>query len=506
MKVKNWKRALRQAFVYQLCADESYVALHHSYLKNADQEQFVKLGVGLITIGDYAKVEIMARPSTHLSIGYSTAVKREIAGRLGGQALETLNSSQIAERSLKFFLWYVATDKRYYNDFPQAADGFLVNAHILEHNASAFAALFATQQKPFFVIPETHVFQLADSSYFLDSKGGIRTSWEKLALAYTGPVFAAIAEGRNLVVDDFLSPGGSFQQPLYELTKTVVDFQKVRISYALGGLSRLIDENPAKPIARYLVAPYFMFSSTIDPWYKISLEMVKSSIAMKAGHSLYALLCLSNSLLLDENSLQKIVSDYSLPGLDGFLLWVRDFSEETVPVPFAIGFRKLVEGLRRQGKEVVNMYGGPLSIFLRHFGLTGFAAGVCYKESADPTEFPTGGPPGGPVPRFYIPELMIKLPKTEASLALQSLPSLRCNCSICSAQYTEMFDPSTPDPLSRELMNRHFLHVRTQELNTANSNNITSDLSRLNALYTKYSSSHLIVPVEHLPRWASSLA
>lgn len=65
LKVKDWKRALRQAATYQVFADLSFVALHRSQVSCAlrHSELFNELGVGLLSIKRDVRVEIPSRQS-----------------------------------------------------------------------------------------------------------------------------------------------------------------------------------------------------------------------------------------------------------------------------------------------------------------------------------------------------------------------------------------------------------------------------------------------------------
>lgn len=50
MKVKNWRRALEQAAVYQLFTRSVYVAMWHKYWNSDRLELFQKYGVGVILV------------------------------------------------------------------------------------------------------------------------------------------------------------------------------------------------------------------------------------------------------------------------------------------------------------------------------------------------------------------------------------------------------------------------------------------------------------------------
>ncbi len=50
LKLTRWQKALRQAYIYQLCCDFSYVALPLSTVANVDLSQFELSGVGLLSV------------------------------------------------------------------------------------------------------------------------------------------------------------------------------------------------------------------------------------------------------------------------------------------------------------------------------------------------------------------------------------------------------------------------------------------------------------------------
>jgi hypothetical protein len=50
LKVVNWQKALRQAAIYQLCADFCYVAMPVEHTTKVDLEGFRNAGVGLLAV------------------------------------------------------------------------------------------------------------------------------------------------------------------------------------------------------------------------------------------------------------------------------------------------------------------------------------------------------------------------------------------------------------------------------------------------------------------------
>ena len=51
VKIRNWRKALTQALVYQMMADRVYIALSNKYVKAVDCNILAKNAVGLISIG-----------------------------------------------------------------------------------------------------------------------------------------------------------------------------------------------------------------------------------------------------------------------------------------------------------------------------------------------------------------------------------------------------------------------------------------------------------------------
>ncbi len=504
VKISKWKQAIRQALNYQLAADESYVAILKKHTNAINMETFKQLGIGLITIDSdgQASVKIPAKLSSRKQKNYSTLVRAFAAEQQSAANPHPVHKA-FQTPAFKNYLWYVANEREYYSEFTDCYDGFFINAHILEHFASAFSALSLALQKPFFIIPDTHFFQIAPITYFFDTKGLIKSSWEKLIDSYGPFIRFVINQGRNLQVDDFISRSGAFQQALYDLVQRVIASQKGRVASAVQGLSRFFDSEP-EPTPTYLVAPYFFFASIEDPWYKISLEMAKQAVKQKGTHELYILLCTSKSVLMSDNAVSTIVNDFSGLDIAGFLIWIQDFNEAEEPSPLLYKLRQFVIRLSQNGRNVINTHGSFFSSLLCYSGLNGVGFGLCYKEFSDPEAFPSGGPPGGPVPKYYIPRIKFKLGKVEAAIALNEVPSLSCSCSICSEREGEMLDAATPDRVSKDLMKRHFMICKRSERDYVCRASFSDILNDLNSTYDLYRNDVHIIPIEHLKRWVES--
>jgi len=51
LKVRDWRRAFRQALHDKFCAHRVYVAIWHEFFKRVDQELFRRYGIGILEVG-----------------------------------------------------------------------------------------------------------------------------------------------------------------------------------------------------------------------------------------------------------------------------------------------------------------------------------------------------------------------------------------------------------------------------------------------------------------------
>jgi len=80
LKVKKWKKALRQAISHQLWASKTYIALPRKHMNGAikNKSLFEKLGIGLISIDGTVKIEIEAKESEYKIQSYVNIAQNEI--------------------------------------------------------------------------------------------------------------------------------------------------------------------------------------------------------------------------------------------------------------------------------------------------------------------------------------------------------------------------------------------------------------------------------------------
>jgi len=56
LKLSDWKRAVRQAYVNQTFGDLAYIALHEDYAHRVDTEYLRSAGIGFISVGEDASI------------------------------------------------------------------------------------------------------------------------------------------------------------------------------------------------------------------------------------------------------------------------------------------------------------------------------------------------------------------------------------------------------------------------------------------------------------------
>ena len=55
LKLQKWQKAFEQALIYQLCADETYIAMPKKFTNRVNSELLKKHGVGLISVSEIGR-------------------------------------------------------------------------------------------------------------------------------------------------------------------------------------------------------------------------------------------------------------------------------------------------------------------------------------------------------------------------------------------------------------------------------------------------------------------
>ena len=82
-KLVKWRKALKQALIYQLSADYSYVALSKIGYKSIDYDLFLQNGIGLFFVSPITGVELLLKPkqSKIVRADYRRRFKQELINK-----------------------------------------------------------------------------------------------------------------------------------------------------------------------------------------------------------------------------------------------------------------------------------------------------------------------------------------------------------------------------------------------------------------------------------------
>ncbi|HID43209.1 MAG TPA: hypothetical protein EYP30_05425 [Archaeoglobaceae archaeon] len=288
-------------------------------------------------------------------------------------------------------------------------DGLVIEAPILEQYTNFAVSLVSTIERPFFIDP-THKLVLRDLEHVAEKEWLI-----KVMEAYE--ISECLQEGEI-----------SFEmlwEKLDSFVSAVISYQRERLGKSSGGLELFGVVPRLEP--QIILTPYFLIDGIDSESYKLNLEMIKESVALKGKEKLYAVMALERYLI--SRDLNKLISDFAVEGLDGFCIWISDFREYDEDARMLEKYVEFFKRLSEIGKPVINLYGGTFSIFIGKLGfIDGIVQGIGYGEYRNPFVHATGGYPK----RYYIPKLHRSVPIFLAQELLATVPELKCDCEFCA--------------------------------------------------------------------------
>ncbi len=344
----------------------------------------------------------------------------------------------------------IAGDQKYLvGDLLDTYDELVVNARMVAHMATGLA-LFLTHRahnKPYFIDPETHIFQ-HDPDYLQSTseqnESRLKRSVGYLIEWYGDPVERVVKKEQSILPEDF---GNDAERS--EFCRRVIEFQLKAIServqdtenaeyYEFLKEKGVVESSSFTPTL--VVAPYFcMDGNTFEDWIDANIGCARDSrvIAKERGVPLAVEIVITQSVLFDRKLVESLVGEYKILKPDVFLVWVDAFSEQEVPGSLLSAFSDMLKGLKETGSEVVNLYGGYFSIMLlQHDILDGVTHGLEYGEERPLV--PVGG--GIPTAKFYLPALHLRLKHRDALRAVKALRGFEsvesfhsnvCDCLQC---------------------------------------------------------------------------
>lgn len=433
---------------------------------------------------------------------------------------------------LHFLRYGTAAEQKYMLDYQHTYDCIAINGSMLAHITKGISIFMHKDiVKNFLIDPMTHSFQHRLDK-IQNSDGEIKSSIKKLINIYGPPVSTVLNTLRPIKSNDFNK-------------KNIPPFVKNVLSFQLLVLKENLDSEYKDYIEymnlyrepMFLIAPYFyMREDTFDQWYQLNLDFIREAIKQKGqfkNKNIYALLVIDKKILLAEDKLDKITSDYSLA--DGLIYWVDGLDETEADTDVLRAIKSLIKKYKKRNpkKRLITLYGGYFSELLLSIGLDGVVHGLEYGESRDVV--PVGG--GIPLSKYYLPEIKKRLPATTMLRLLKVLKinSPRkfhaeiCKCRVCKSNIKKdindfnNFIKSKPDPViikykksgnirevyypereSKELCLFHYLEVKNNEFNSIKNerNGLQQRVQRLRDAYKKYKEYLPDEELDHLIRWA----
>ncbi len=203
-----------------------------------------------------------------------------------------------------------------------------------------------------------------------------------------------------------------------------------------------------------LVPPYWSVRGTQDAWWRLTKSAVTQALGSHGGTKLMPVLCVASGSAT--STFSDLIAD--LPeGIDRVFCWRGSWDEAKATPEDVDGWLGAIDAAAMRGIDIVNMYGGALSVLLGGRGLAGVNHGVGYSESRSEERL---GSTGAPPMRYYVPRLRQFLPVPQAQRALELLveptDDWRCGCAVCR-------DLQTIVDLKTDALKQHFLLCRRAE-------------------------------------------
>lgn len=373
----------------------------------------------------------------------------------------------------------------------------VISANVLETFFATTIKSVNNRAKPYLIDPLTYIFSL--ESVDLSPK-----RWYSKLVSHYG-LDLILPPGTTTVPLDRMIVSGQATDSLKGLVENVIDYQRQRI-LASPEYSDFLDVeafegrkvNPSLFAPRFLIPPYFYVGYDVEDisdvtqseWLRVNIECAKHAVALKrSGEKIYVAILISKSLLYFPDQIEKLVSEYSINGVDGFLLWVSDFREQRESDQALLGLVRLVSALVKLGKPIYNLYGGMFSLLLSSRGLSGACHSICYGESKDP--FAESGMLA--TVRYYDQDMKTKVPYGKLAEFLKLTDRSACDCQHCIDLRTVVGDSKSARGKRIELTAKHFLLQRSREIiaiNAGESQKIISGFNQMSQLceqkdYTK---------------------
>lgn len=346
-------------------------------------------------------------------------------------------------------------------------DSLLVPGTLATYYKQGVGGYVLARRKPFVIDPRTPLIQTTPSP-----RPDPRASHKTLAAIHHPEIGTIWEEGAEVNVEMWTE--GKWR----EAVVSVLDFQtsfEVEAAQKIDKYEAILREAGLSldiPIhgPERLIPPYWAASRVRDQWWTLSRRAIEIAMERHAPDALMPVLCLRTGAAPD-NFTELIAS---LPEeLDRIFCWRGRWDEARASVEEIHGWLRAVDYAAERGVDIINMYGGALSVLMTGKGLAGVNHGLGYSESRSEVRL---GQTGAPPMRYYVPRLKQFLPVPQAQFALERLSrdsdDWHCDCRVCGGR------PSIVDMTTDDLKT-HFLLCRAREYEEAR--DLTGALDRLDA-------------------------
>ena len=389
--------------------------------------------------------------------------------------------------------------------------GVIINANMAAYAPDGLAAfLLERTGLTYFIDPLTHAFQ-HDPTFITDDEGEPKSSIAALA-EYYDPEKEHI--GRLLGLRPLLPQHISEDDVLSRFVERCITFQQSILSVAMHEADAMkyvmVDEPTVTPYA--ILAPYFYLTETnCDQWLPIQMKACQMARDQIGDAKLYAGFVVSRGLLSNWAKLEELAEQIVTSPVNGFVLWIDNFDEQSAGESQLRSFLRLSAILRSGGdRDVINLHGGYFSILaagnLGDHVLTGVTHAPEFGEYR--SVVPVGG--GIPIARYYVPQLHARVRYRDAVRLFRAMGWLDdaatfhtnvCDCAECvstlggdAANFTLFGQGNTrevrrgtglvrldfPTTATKLRCLRHYLQRKKREFNASDTNsseNLRAELS-----------------------------
>lgn len=339
------------------------------------------------------------------------------------------------------FLSYGAADQQTARELRGTYDGLLIPATVAafqrEGTGGFVLSLSATEARtPYVIDPRFPLFQQRLSAPKKSHESlaeilGLPKPYSPIPKTYTDALVRLVAKNWAQFNCNYQSAAGA-------------KFEKY--AKRLGGLGLKLEQS-STPVR--VLAPYFVASSSADPWWKVSARLFAATSAAVAEIS-PGKPCTRVVATDSVHALAALIDD--LEGESQAIIWVSAFNEQRAPVADLVEYATTVRGATAKGKSLFVLYGGFFAVLLASVGLRGLSHGIGYGEHRDWIELPQSGPPPS---RYYLPELHCYA-RAELADVLWGARVTRCACPVC--------DENPPALLDYHELMMHSVHCRSREI------------------------------------------